>query len=153
MRNIKTNLIVILLTGMSLFHHSCSDENDPIVDNNLSQVESQIQSKSWIITLFNDSGKDETDHFMGFSFTFEKEGKLISDNGTNRFEGSWHIADNNSSDDSQDDLELIIYFNLSNDFEELNEDWNFISTSDKKMELIHISGGNGGNDLLTFVVQ
>jgi mannosyltransferase OCH1-like enzyme len=153
MKNIKTKLIVILLTGMCIFHHSCSDEDDPIVDINLSQVESQIQLKSWRITLFSDSGKDETDHFDGYSFTFEKEGKLISDNGTNRFEGSWHITDNNSSDDSPDDLELIIFFNLSNDLEELNEDWNFISTSDNKMELIHISGGNGGTDLLTFVAQ
>jgi hypothetical protein len=152
MKSIKTKMMVILLTGLGLSHHSCTDENNTIVENNLSQVESKIQSKSWRITFFSDSGKDETDHFKGYNFSFEKEGKLISDNGTNRYEGSWQITDK-SSDDNQDDLELIIYFNLSNEFEELNEDWKFISTTDTKIELIHISGGNGGNDLLTFHAQ
>lgn len=150
MKSLKTNLILILLTVIGMTHHSCNDEPDTNVDNTLSRVEGQIQLKSWKITLFSDSGMDETNHFTGFSFTFEKEGKLISEKGTNRFEGSWQITDSNSSDDSPEDLELIIYFNLSNDFEELNEDWNFISTSDNKIELIHISGGNGGTDLLTF---
>ena len=151
MKNLKTILMAILVAGIGLFHHSCSDNNEPIVDQVSSQVESQIQSKTWRITHFNDSGKDETAHFTGYSFTFEKEGKFIAENGSNRFEGTWQIMDDNSGDDSQDDLELIIYFNLTNDFEDLNEDWDFISSSATKIELTHISGGNGGTDMLTFV--
>jgi hypothetical protein len=153
MKNVKTNLVLILLAALALAHHSCADEPDLTVDDISSQVENQVQSKSWSITLFMDSGKNETNHFQGYSFTFEKDGKLISENGVNRFEGSWQITDNNSNDDSPEDLELIIYFNLSNDFEELNEDWNFISNTDSKIELIHISGGNGGTDLLTFTAR
>ncbi len=153
MKNPKTILVLILLAGASFSHHSCSEDNDQMVDQVPSGIESQMQSRTWKINLFNDSGKDETDHFIGYGFTFEKEGKLISENGTNRFEGTWQIRDNNLPDDSQNDLELTIYFNLSNDFEDLNEDWNFISSSDTRIELIHISGGNGGTDLLTFVAD
>jgi hypothetical protein len=37
-----------------------------------------------------------------------------------------------------------------NDFEDLNDDWDIISRSSTKIELIDISGGNGGTDYLTF---
>ena len=37
-----------------------------------------------------------------------------------------------------------------NDFEDLNDDWDIISQSSSKIELIDISGGNGGTDYLTF---
>jgi hypothetical protein len=51
------------------------------------------------------------------------------------------------------DLEYIIsniYFNLTNDFEELNDDWDFITQSSSKIELKDLSGGDGGIDYLTF---
>jgi hypothetical protein len=38
----------------------------------------------------------------------------------------------------------------SSDFEDLVDDWDFISVSNTKIELIDISGGNGGTDYLTF---
>jgi hypothetical protein len=56
-----------------------------------------------------------------------------------------------SNDDSQDDLDFNIYFNLTNDFEDLNDDWDFITFSETKIELIDISEGNGGTDYLTFI--
>jgi len=70
-------------------------------------------------------------------------------NGTNNYTGTWSITDSNSSDDSQDDLDFNINFNLTNDFEDLNDDWDFVSQSETKIELIDISGGNGGTDYLT----
>lgn len=75
---------------------------------------------------------------------------MNASNGTNNFDGTWSITGSNSGDDSQNDLELNINFNLSNDFEDLNDDWDFISQSPVKIELIDISGGNGGTDYLTF---
>lgn len=114
------------------------------------ELQSNIQSGSWQITKFIDSGTDETDHFAGYTFTFNASGTLIASNGNNTYEGSWSITDSNSDDDSQDDLDLNIYFNLTNDFEDLNDDWDFISQSAVKVELIDISGGNGGTDYLTF---
>jgi hypothetical protein len=55
-------------------------------------------------------------------------------------------------DDSSDDLDFNIFFNVANDFEDLNDDWDIISQSSSKIELIDISGGNGGTDYLTFEI-
>lgn len=125
---------------------SCSNDND---DVNI-QTENDLQSASWQITKFIDSDVDETQNFNGYNFNFAGNGALTASNGTNTYNGTWRIEDNNSEDYSQEDLSLIINFNLTNEFEELNEDWDFLSQSSSKMELIHISGGNGGTDYLTF---
>jgi hypothetical protein len=39
---------------------------------------------------------------------------------------------------------------LTNDFEDLNDDWDFISQSANKIELLDVSGGSGETDYLTF---
>lgn len=140
-----------LLGGMlvlSLITACNKDEEDtPTIQN---EAQSNLQSGNWRITKFIDSGTDETDHFSGYNFTFNSSGVVNASNGTNNFDGTWSITGSNSGDDSQNDLELNINFNLSNDFEDLNDDWDFISQSPVKIELIDISGGNGGTDYLTF---
>ncbi len=100
---------------------------------------------------FEESGKDETQHFSEYSFSFGSDGKLTAENGTNNYEGTWSITDSDSIDDSQDDLDFNIHFYLSDDFEDLKDDWDFVSHSDIKIEFIDVSGGNGGTDLLLFL--
>lgn len=73
---------------------------------------------------------------------------LNANNGTNNYDETWSISDSNSNDDSQDDLDFN--FNLSNEFEDLSDDWDIISQSSTKIELIDVSGGNGGTDYLSF---
>jgi len=140
-----------LLGGMlalSLITACNKDEEDtPTIQN---EAQSNLQSGNWRITKFIDSDTDETDHFSGYNFTFNSSGVVNASNGTNSFDGTWSITGSNSGDDSQNDLDLNINFNLSNDFEDLNDDWDFISQSPVKIELIDISGGNGGTDYLIF---
>jgi len=133
-----TMTLVILLTSCS---NSSSDPSVPLQNN--------VQSDTWKITYFNDSGKDETNHFSGYSFTFGANGTLTATSSVT-YTGSWSINDSNSNDDSVDNLDFNILFNLGNNFDELSEDWNIISQSSTRIELIHISGGNGGTDYLTF---
>lgn len=129
---------------------SCSkDDNNQNADI-LNQVKSDTQSGTWRITKFIDSGNDETSHFAGYNFTFHSSGVLNASNDVNNFDGSWSITDKNSNDDNLNDLDFNITFALTNDFEDLNDDWDFISQSQTKIELIDVSGGNGGTDYLTF---
>lgn len=58
-----------------------------------------------------------------------------------------------SGGQSSGEIDFNIFFAAPADFNELSEDWNIISYSSNKIELIHISGGNGGTDLLTFEKQ
>ncbi|MCB9256278.1 MAG: hypothetical protein H6579_04025 [Chitinophagales bacterium] len=129
---------------------SCSKEDDNPSDNIQNTVISNVQDGTWRITSFIDSGSDETSNFTSYNFSFNSSGVLTASNGSTSYTGTWSISDSNSNDDSQDDLDFNIQFNLTNDFEDLNDDWDFISQSANKIELIDVSGGNGGTDYLTF---
>ncbi|NND63794.1 MAG: hypothetical protein HKN48_11460 [Flavobacteriaceae bacterium] len=116
------------------------------------------ESGTWIITYFFDTDSDETSDFNGYIFSFNTDGSLVATKGNNTVTGTWSVQDdssNNSSDDdgnSTDDDDFNIFFPVpdTNDFEDLNDDWDIISVSNNKIELIDVSGGNGGTDLLTF---
>ncbi len=149
-KNFKTILFLVFAGLLTFTSCSNNDDNNPPIEQIQIQVKNNIQQSTWRITKFIDSGEDETNHFTGYNFTFGSNGTLTASNGSNTFNGTWSITDSNSNDDSQDDLEFIINFNLTNDFEDLNDDWDFVSQSSTKIELIDISGGNGGTDNLTF---
>jgi len=130
---------------------SCKKEEDSNPGNlSPSQLEAYVEDGAWSITKFIDSGTDETNDFAGYAFSFNNNGVVIANNGTNSFFGNWIIFDSNSDDDSEDDLNFNITFNLPNDFEDLSDDWDFVSYSATKIELIDESGGNGDADYLTF---
>ncbi|TNF45869.1 MAG: hypothetical protein EP305_12785 [Bacteroidetes bacterium] len=114
-------------------------------------MEKEVSSGTWRISNFVDSGVDETVNFSGYNFTFKDDGTLTASNGSSTFTGTWSVSDSNSQDDNLDDLHFNINFNLTNNFEDLNDDWDIVSHSSSKLELIDVSGGNGGTDLLTFV--
>ena len=146
----KTNLATFLAPFfLLLFAVGCTDDDGPS-NNTQNEIESDVQKGTWKITKFIDSDKDETNDFAGYDFTFLSSGVLRADNGATQYDGTWSITDSNSNDDSQDDLDFNINFNLANDFEDLNDDWDIISRSSTKIELIDVSGGNGGTDYLTF---
>ena len=146
----KTNLATFLAPFfLLLFAMGCTDDDGPS-NNTQNEIETDVQKGTWKITKFIDSDKDETNDFAGYDFTFLSSGVLRADNGATQYDGTWSITDSNSNDDSQDDLDFNINFNLANDFEDLNDDWDIISRSSTKIELIDVSGGNGGTDYLTF---
>ena len=147
----KTTRISLVIGLFSVwFMMSCNKEDKNQNIGTQATVQSNVQSGTWRITKFIDSGTDETNNFTGYNFTFNGTGVLNANNGSNNYDGTWSITDSNSNDDNQDDLDFNINFNLSNDFEDLIDDWNFITHSSTKIELIDISGGNGGTDYLTF---
>jgi hypothetical protein len=144
----NTTFLSMLFVALSLSFSACSnnssDDITPIV------IENNVKSGQWRITSFIDSGDDETNHFNGYTFTFADNGSLTATNGPNTYTGSWSITDSNSNDDSPDDIDFNISFSTPADFEELSEDWDIISQSSSRIELRHVSGGNGGIDNLVF---
>jgi hypothetical protein len=138
----------------------CSSDDDDGSPNNNSQqiagIENTAESGTWRITNFNDSGQNETSDFNGYNFSFNSDGSLVATNSSDTMTGTWSVTDdsNSSSDDSNDDddIDFNIFFPVpeTNIFEDLNDDWDIVSTSSTRIELIDISGGNGGTDMLTF---
>ena len=166
MQIMKKNLLKpVMLLFMGLAIIACSSEDDPAPDDNnnnnsTSSVDQTIavaSSGNWIITNFVDSGTNETNDFNGYTFSFNTGGALVATNGTETVTGTWSVTDSNSgSDDTNiEDDDFNIFFPVpdGNKFEDLNDDWDFISVSGTKIELIDISGGNGGTDYLTFQKQ
>lgn len=149
MKKLKITTLLVVFSFV-FFATGCTNDDDGPSNTTQNQIENSVQNGTWRITKFIDSDKDETNHFTGYNFTFLSSGVLNADNGVNQYDGTWSITDSNSNDDSMDDLDFNINFNLANDFEDLNDDWDIISRSSTKIELIDISGGNGGTDYLTF---
>ena len=151
---------MLLMLSFSLMSSTCSSDDDGNIPNDnsveIAQIENTVEAGTWRITSYIDSGQDETNDFNGYNFTFGTDGVLTANNGSNTMIGTWSITDdsNNSNDDSSsdDDIDFNIFFPVpeSNDFEDLNDDWEIVTHTSTKIELIDISGGNGGTDTLTF---
>jgi hypothetical protein len=146
----RLHLFPILLISLAAVFSLGSCTNDNTANPTPAVVQDNVQTGDWRITSFIDSGKDETSHFSGYIFTFASNGTITSTNSSVTYSGTWSITDNNSNDDSPGDMDFTILFNLSNDFGDLSEDWQIVSQSSTRIELIHVSGGNGGTDYLTF---
>ena len=135
-----------------LIAYSCSSEDTVINDNSteIKQITDMANSGTWRITNYIDSGQNETNDYTGYNFTFVNGGTLTASNGINTINGTWSVTDQNSSDDDSNDIDFIIFFSTPPNFEELSDDWDIVSTTATKIDLIDISGGNGGTDTLTF---
>ena len=153
-------VLMLLISSCSLFDFDFPidppNPPDPVDTTSTPDIVNIVQAGEWQITYFNDSGNNETAHFSGFSFSFNDDGSLAATSGMVTHTGLWNITDDhgNSNDDDDnhhsDDIDFNIDFNSPDHFEELSEDWDIISITDTRIELIHISGGNGGIDYLTF---
>lgn len=133
----KLSLLFVLI----IIVVSCKKDNDTGPSDNLN---SNIVSGAWRITYFNDGGNDETQHFAGFSFHFNSNNSVVADNGNISVSGTWITGTDNSSS------KLVLSFGNNQPFDDLNEDWHVTMQNSSLIKLKHISGGNGGTDLLYF---
>ncbi len=120
--------------------NSCSEDDEEF--ENIKQIQSYLQSGSWLVLNFLERGSDETYHYFGYNITFAKNGDLSASNGSNTVNGTWQVAKTSNG------VKMIIDFNAFNKFEDLNEDWDFVSYSPIRIDLMHVSGGNGGTKYL-----
>lgn len=147
----KTIFFVCIYATLAISCHKNDDTSTP-QNTTVSEVRNIAQSGNWRITYFYDSDHEETDHFTGFSFTFNQDGSLVAVKGSTTVTGTWSVTGSNSNDDdgNSNDVDFNIFFASPPDFEDLSDDWDIVSISNSKIELKDVSGGNGGTDLLTF---
>ena len=131
--------MTILVFGLS----SCAKDKSS-TDPSTSDI---VGQGTWKITLFNDSGNEETQNFAGYAFTFNSNGTIAAVKNASTVNGTW----NTGMDDSHN--KLILDFGTTVQFSELNEDWVILEQTASKIRLEHVSGGNGGTDLLTFEIN
>ncbi|MDO1500561.1 hypothetical protein Q2T40_10510 [Winogradskyella maritima] len=150
---------MLVFFSLCLLSTTCSEDDDDGSPNDnamlIAQVTADVQSGTWRVTSYIDSGVDETNDFNGYDFTFSANGTLTATNGTTTKSGTWSVTDSsNSSDDSNDDndVDFNIAFSVpeSDDFDDLNDDWDLIANSSTQIQLRDVSGGDGSVDTLTF---
>lgn len=149
---------MILVLSVSLMSAMCSSDDDDLSNNNsveIAQVENTATTGTWGITNFVDSGQNKTSDFDGYEFTFSSNGSITATNGSMSYEGTWYVGDDSYDDDSSnddDDLEFNIDFLVSdsNEFAELDDDWDIVSYSDTVINLIDVDLNGVDTDMLTF---
>ena len=146
----KLQLLPILALLFVLNVASTCSNDDNSSSSNQTQVSNTVTSGTWRITLYNDSGIVKTANYTGYNFTFGANNVLLATNSSNNYSGTWSVTDSNSTDDSLSDLDFNILFTTPANFADLSDDWDIVSRTDNKIELIDVSGGNGGTDYLTF---
>lgn len=137
-----TNKVVLFTISVGLIGLTACKKNK----KQQKDIEKSIQEGNWKVTKFIDSGEDETYHFNSYTFTFESSGTVTATNGSSSNNGTWNMQ----TDDSNDDLDFNLFFsNTANHFDELNDDWDILSNSKTKIELID-RDDDGNHDYLTF---
>jgi hypothetical protein len=138
----KSDLLILaipILIGVT----SCSTDANSLIPPNSSTTEI-VQQGTWVITLYDDSGEDETGHFTGYTFTFDSTGTVTAVKNSISINGTWISL----PDDCQ--TEIYLDFGSASPLNELNDDWDIIEKSSVKIRLKDVSGGNEPDDLLTF---
>ncbi len=148
----KLRLIPLLVALFMLNVASmCSSDDDNSPAEDPTPIINTASQGTWRITLYEDSGTNETSHFTGYNFTFGSGSALTTTNSTNTYTGTWSVTNSNTSDNSpESDLDFNIAFSSPADFADLTDDWDIVSYTSTKIQLIDVSGGNGGTDYLTF---
>ena len=146
---------IILVLSLSLMSAMCSSEDDGISDKNsvqIEEVENTAITGTWRVTNYVDSGQNETSDFNGYDFTFSSNGSVTATNGTTTYNGTWSVTSDVSDDDDDSDVDFNLFFSVpdTDNFDDLNDDWDIVSYSDAIINLIDVSGGNGDTDVLTF---
>lgn len=145
------NFLPKIFLVLSIFLAAIACTEDSSADEiTINEITDAVTKGQWIISKFEDSGEDETSDFQGYKFTFAPSGSLTATNGTTTYVGTWSVSDSNVDDDNPEDLHFNIFFELTNQFEDLNDDWLIISNTDTKIELFDESGGDGDVDYLNF---
>jgi hypothetical protein len=141
-------LIFLCIFFTSVF--GCGDDPDPERNPRIEEIENTVTTGKWRIVYFFDTDKDETNKYSNHTFQFLPNGSLVANDGPSSISGSWSVTDTSDSNDNSDDLDFNIFFTAAPFLDELSDDWEILSAGNTKLELRHVSGGNGGTDLLTF---
>ncbi|WP_133063446.1 hypothetical protein [Flavobacterium aurantiibacter] len=147
-------LILPFVAAFSVMSCSESDDNSSGSNSQLvNEVKTLMASGNWRVSNYFDD-VNETSNYQNFVFRFNPAVNSVSVTGGNiTASGTFSVVDSASNDDS---ISLDADFNLNFSLPapasliELSDDWDILSYNNNEVNLIDVSGGNGGTDLLTF---
>ncbi|MEJ0107162.1 MAG: hypothetical protein WDO19_33565 [Bacteroidota bacterium] len=126
---------ILLVLPFFIFLFSCHKSDD----NNNSNTD--ISQGKWKVSLFTDSGNDETSDFSGYSFTFASGGVLTAQKGATLQAGTW-------SRGSDFTIDLGDKSDSNKPLGELTDNWKIISITSSEIKLMDDNASSG--EFLTF---
>ena len=147
MKNISFYSILACIFIINTASTCSSDDSNSSSTTDPTPIINTVTQGTWRVTYYFDTDTDDTSDFAGYNFTFGSSNVLTATNGTATYAGSWSVTSDNSP---SSDLNFNILFVSPVNFEDLSDDWDIVSRTSTKIELIDVSGGNGGTDYLTF---
>ena len=100
-------------------------------DNDIGEIRSILFEGDWVIGQYINGGADETSFYQGYSLSFDIEHSITVSEGTEPFmTGLWRVLRN-----SDGMLEVFLNFTGNDLFDELTNDWDFVSISANRIEL------------------
>jgi hypothetical protein len=102
------------------------------------------------IDLYCDPDRNETIDFKVLTFSFEDNNLLHASDGTNTYNGTWSITDNNGYIDNLSNLKFDISFTSPLNFVETVDRWELIDKSSSTIQLNDVIYGDGEKDFSTF---
>jgi len=118
---------------------SCSSQTGD--NSNTSQV---VTAGNWRVSLFTDSGNNETSNYTGYSFTFSTNGTISAVSTGNSRMGTWSV----STSSNKFIVDLGVKNDPANVLGELSDDWKILSSSATEIRLGDDNASS--NEFLTF---
>ena len=129
----KTKLKILALVSLvSILACSRSSDDNPSPASGTERAEKV--TGEWVVSYYLDSGKDETYHYNGYTFTFSADGMLQATNSSQDFSGAWRIGDSSSDDDSSSNR-FVITITGNKQMEDLSDDWVILVIADNEISL------------------
>lgn len=135
----KTRILSALLVIIAVFAVSCEKSDSSSTDTG--QI---VTSGTWRVTLFTDSGNNETADFNGYTFTFSDGGTLTAIKSGVSKTGTWSV----SSSSNKFNIDLGPKIDTNKPLGELTDDWKILSKSATEIRLT--DDNPASNEFLTF---
>ncbi|MCT8338606.1 hypothetical protein MG296_00940 [Flavobacteriaceae bacterium TK19130] len=144
-----TNEIIELkdISGDSTIDYVTFERNPNGGGTGNSDFVAALTDGSWYVNLLEDDGNDETCDYAEYEFVFASNETVTASSANNTVNGTWSTTGNGST------LDLVLNFDTTGEndpFDDLNDDWDVTNFTTELIELLDISGGNGGTDYLNF---
>jgi len=115
-------------------------------DGDVVEIRSAMLGGDWVVASYIDEGEDKTMDYGGYSVEFSTDNQLtIKEGGESFAAGLWRVLRN-----SEQKLKVILNFGDNIPFDELTDDWEFVSIEENRIELKDVSGGDGSVSTLVF---
>ncbi|MFX0555274.1 hypothetical protein ACOCEA_00655 [Maribacter sp. CXY002] len=118
--------------------------NDNVDDGDVVEIRNMMMGGDWVVASYVEGDIDQTAMYGGYSVAFMTEYQMAIKEGVDIFgAGLWRVLRNK-------DQELKVYLNFGDNmpFNELTDDWDFVSIVDGRIELKDISGDGTVNILV-----